>query len=59
VVVCLIIVHATSVFVIEVMRLYSVHRAPHWLMGYSEWPQSGLVGSIYVLGVAIGLALLI
>jgi len=28
-------------------------------MGYSEWPQSGLVGSIYVLGVAIGLALLI
>lgn len=54
-----IIVHATSVFVIEVMRLYSVHRAPHWLMGYSEWPQSGLVGSIYVLGVAIGLALLI
>lgn len=54
-----IIVHATSVFVIEVMRLYAVHQAPHWLMGYAEWPQSGLVGSIYVLGVAIGLALLI
>jgi len=54
-----IVVHATMILVIEVMKLYSVHQAPPWLMGYSEFPQCGLVGSIYVLGVGIALALLI
>ena len=54
-----IVMHATAVFVIEVMKLYVIHRAPLWLMGYTEWPQSGLVGSIFVLGAGIALALLI
>jgi hypothetical protein len=54
-----VIVHATAVFVIEVMKLYTVQTAPRWLMGYPEWPQSGLVGSIFVLCVAIALVFLI
>jgi len=52
-------VHATAVFLIEVMKLYGVHRAPPWLMGYSEWPQSGFVGSLFILGVTIALVVLI
>jgi membrane protease YdiL (CAAX protease family) len=54
-----IVMHATTVFVIEVMRLYAVHRAPPWLLGYSEFPQSGVVGSIFVLCVGIALVVLI
>jgi len=54
-----IVMHATAIFVIEVMKLYAVHRAPLWLLGYTEWPQSGLVGSIFVLCTGIALALLI
>jgi hypothetical protein len=54
-----IVVHATFVFIIQVMRLYSVHQSPPWLMGYSEWPQSGLVGSIFVLCAGIALAFFI
>jgi Type II CAAX prenyl endopeptidase Rce1-like len=54
-----IVVHAMAVFLIEVMKIYVVHQAPPWLMGYSEYPQCGLVGSIYVLGVGIALAWLI
>jgi hypothetical protein len=46
-----IVIHAAAIFVIEVMRLYAVYQAPPWLLGYSEWPQSGLVGSI--LGFAL------
>ena len=54
-----IVVHSTMVFLIEVMKLYAVHQAPPWLLGYAEGPQSGLVGSIYVLGVGAALAWLI
>jgi Type II CAAX prenyl endopeptidase Rce1-like len=54
-----IVVHATAVFVIEVMRLYVVFQAPSWLVGYPEWPQSGIVGSMLVLGVGIALIVLI
>jgi hypothetical protein len=54
-----IVVHATAVFVTEVMRLYTVHQGPAWLAGYSDFPQSGLIGSIYVLGAGIALAVLI
>jgi len=54
-----IIMHAAAIFVNEVMRLYSTHRAPPWLMGYSEWPQSGLVGSIFILCAGIALVALI
>jgi hypothetical protein len=54
-----IVMHATAVFVTEVMKLYAVHRAPLWLVGYTEWPQSGLVGSIFVLCAGIALVLLI
>ena len=54
-----IVMHATAIFAIELMKLYAIHRAPLWLLGYTELPQSGLVGSIFVLGAGIALALLI
>jgi len=51
--------HAAAIFVVEVMRLYVVHQGPPWLAGRSEWPQSGLVGSLFVLGMGIALVMLI
>jgi Type II CAAX prenyl endopeptidase Rce1-like len=54
-----IIVHGTAVFVIEVVRLYFVYVAPRWLIGVGESPQSGVTGSIYILGAAIGLLVLV
>jgi hypothetical protein len=54
-----IVLHATLVFIIEVLKLYSVHQAPPWLMGYSEFPQCGLVGSLFILCMGIALVLLI
>lgn len=51
--------HAAAVFFTEVMRLYVVHQAPPWLVGYSEFPQSGVVGSIFVLFIGIALVVLI
>jgi hypothetical protein len=51
--------HAAAIFFTEVMRLYFVYQAPPWLVGYTEWPQSGLVGSILVLCIGIALVLLI
>jgi len=51
--------HAAAIFVAEVMRLYVVFLGPSWLIGYSEFPQSGLVGSIFVLCVGIALVVLI
>ena len=52
-------VHAAAVLGIEVMRLYVVHQAPPWLVGYGEFPQSGLIGSLAILAVAIALVALI
>ena len=52
-------VHATAVFVIEVARLYLIFKAPRWLIGFPESPQSGLVGSIFVLAAGIALIALI
>ena len=52
-------VHASAVFGIEVMRLYVVFEGPRWLVGFSESPQSGLLGSIAVVLVGIGLVMLI
>jgi membrane protease YdiL (CAAX protease family) len=54
-----IVMHATAVFVIEVMKIYVVHESPPWLVGYSEFPQSGLVGSIFVLCAGVALVVLI
>ena len=51
--------HGAAVLAIEVMRLYVVYRGPPWLLGYAEFPQSGLLGSLLVLGTAIALVLLI
>ena len=51
--------HATAILVIEVMRLYTVHQAPPWLAGFSELPQSGVVGTVVVVGMAIALVALI
>jgi len=52
-------VHATAVFGIEVLRLYVVFEGPRWLVGFSESPQSGVIGSIAVVLVGIGLMTLI
>ena len=54
-----VVIHATAVFVIEVARLYVVFQAPRWLVGFAESPQSGLIGSVLVLGVGIALVTLI
>jgi hypothetical protein len=54
-----IVVHATAVFVIEIARLYLVFQAPRWLIGYPESPQSGLIGTIFVLAAGIGLVALL
>jgi hypothetical protein len=50
-------VHGAAVFAIETMRLYVVFQGPPWLIGYGPFPQSGLIGSVFVLGIAIGLVL--
>jgi hypothetical protein len=42
-----------------VARLYVVFQAPRWLVGYTESPQSGLIGSMLVLGMGIALVVLI
>jgi membrane protease YdiL (CAAX protease family) len=51
--------HAAAVYVVEVMKLYVVFRAPAWLVGYPESPQSGLCGSVFLPAVAIALIVLI
>lgn len=47
-----IVVHGTAVFGIEIVRLYIAHNGPPWLIGYSEFPQSGVVGTFLVCCVA-------
>ena len=54
-----IVMHGAAVFAIEVMRLYLVFQGPPRLIGYAEFPQSGLLGSLLLLGVGIALVLLI
>jgi Type II CAAX prenyl endopeptidase Rce1-like len=54
-----IVVHATAVFVIEVARLYLVFKASRWLIGFPGSPQSGLVGTVFVLVAAIALVVLV
>lgn len=54
-----VVLHATGILIIEVMRLYTVHQAPRWLAGFSEGPHSGLTGTIVVLGMAVALIVLI
>jgi hypothetical protein len=54
-----IVIHATAIFVTEVPRLYAVYQGPAWLLGYAEFPQSGLAGSILVFCVGVALIALI
>jgi len=51
--------HAMAIFCVQVMRLYSVYQGRRYLVGFSEAPQSGLVGSLAMLGMAIALITLI
>jgi len=51
--------HAAAIFFTEVTRLYFVHQAPPWLVGYTEYPQSGLIGTIFILCAGIALVALI
>jgi membrane protease YdiL (CAAX protease family) len=54
-----IVLHGAAVFVIEIARLYIVFEKPPWLMGYGESPQSGVVGTLVILGMAIAVVTLI
>jgi Type II CAAX prenyl endopeptidase Rce1-like len=54
-----IVMHAAAIFVTELMKLYVLFQGPHWLVGYPEFPQSGLIGSLLVLFMAIMLVVLI
>jgi membrane protease YdiL (CAAX protease family) len=54
-----VVMHATMVFVYLVVKLYAVYQAPPWLVGYVDWPQSGLGGTIFLLCAGIALVLLI
>jgi hypothetical protein len=54
-----IVLHATAIFCIEVTRLYVDYKAPLWLIGFPEAPHSGLIGSVLILAMAIGLVVLI
>ena len=51
--------HATAIFCVQMTRLYSFYKGPRYLAGFSEAPQSGLVGSLAMLGMAIALLALI
>jgi hypothetical protein len=51
--------HATAILVVQVFLLYTVHQGPAWLVGYSEWPQSGLMGSLFILSAGIALVAMI
>lgn len=48
-------VHGGAVFAVQVVELYFFHQGPPWLIGRDGSPQSGLFGSLLILGVAIGL----
>jgi membrane protease YdiL (CAAX protease family) len=50
--------HGAAVFAIETMRLYVVFQGPPWVIGYGPFPQSGLMGSVLVLGIASALVLM-
>jgi hypothetical protein len=54
-----IVLHATAIFLIEVVKLYAHYNTSRWLVGFPEAPHSGILGSIVVLGMAIALVLLI
>jgi membrane protease YdiL (CAAX protease family) len=54
-----IVLHATAILVVEVMRLYTVHQAPRWVAGFPEGPHSGVPGSLVILGMAVALVVLI
>jgi hypothetical protein len=41
------------------MKLYTVHQGPRWLAGFPEAPQSGVVGSVFIIAMAIALIALI
>ncbi|HXW43032.1 MAG TPA: CPBP family glutamic-type intramembrane protease [Xanthobacteraceae bacterium] len=54
-----IVMHATAIFCVQMMRLYSFFKGPRYLAGFSEAPQSGLVGSLAMVGMAVALITLI
>jgi hypothetical protein len=51
--------HGAAVFGIQTVRLYVVYKGPTWLLGYPEFPQCGLLGSLVVLVAAIALVVLV
>jgi hypothetical protein len=54
-----IMLHGAAVLVIEIARLYVVFEKPPWLMGYGESPQSGVAGTLVIVGMAIAVVTLI
>jgi membrane protease YdiL (CAAX protease family) len=51
--------HGAAVFGIQTVRLYVVFKGPVWLLGYPEFPQCGVLGSLVVLVSAIALVVLV
>lgn len=54
-----IVVHAAAVLGVEVLRLSVHYRAPAWLIGYQEFPQCGLTGTVAIIAIAIGMVVLL
>ena len=46
-------VHAGAILVCEWSRLLFTYKAPPWLIGYAEFPQSGVVGGTGLIFVGI------
>jgi hypothetical protein len=51
--------HATAILTVELNRLYLAFNAPRWLAGYSDSPQSGLLGTVALTAAALAMVLLI
>ncbi len=51
--------HAWAVLIIEIGRLYCRFTGPRWIIGFAESPYSGVIGTVAVAGMALGLVVLI
>ena len=51
--------HAWAILIIEIGRLYCQFTGPRWIIGFAESPYSGVIGTIAVAGMALGLVVLI
>ncbi|WP_291573026.1 JDVT-CTERM system glutamic-type intramembrane protease, partial [Bradyrhizobium sp.] len=45
--------HSAAIFGIEPVKLYVAYQGPPWIIGYSEFPNCGLLGSVAIPAMAI------